>query len=397
MAETLRMDETAFRRMVALRRQIHRQPELAFNEKLTAQAITGHLDKLGIKYNRGLAGTGVVGRIDSPKPGPVIALRADMDALAIEEKPGSPFRSCVPGVMHACGHDGHVAMLVGAAGMLAKKGALKCGSVVLIFQPAEEAGGGAKKLVELGVMDKVDMIFAGHLDLHYKAGSIAIRTGVETSYTDEIEVQITGRGAHAAYPHESVDSVLVASQFVLAMQSIVARNTSPLIPSVITIGALHAGSACNAIASSATLRGTIRNTDTATRREVIRRIRQGAKSLAQMHGARISVKVIEGYPPVINHPEGFAIAHSTATGLIGGRNVATLDKPSMGGEDFAYYLKKAPGCFVRFGAAGKSHKGLKAHSPEFDFDEAALKTGAEFLANVSLDAIARLSATRRSR
>lgn len=391
------MDEASIKRIIALRRLIHKHPELAFNEKLTAEAIAEHLDKLGIKHKSGLAGTGVVGRIDSGRPGPVIALRADMDALPIEEKQGSHFRSCVAGVMHACGHDGHVAMLVGAAGMLAKKGVLKSGSVVLIFQPAEEAGGGGRKLVELGVMEGVDMIFAGHLDLHYKTGRIAIRTGVETSYTDELVVQITGRGAHAAYPHESVDSVLVASQFVIAMQSIVARNTSPLIPSVITIGALHAGSACNAIADSAILRGTIRNTDTATRKEVIRRIRQSAKALADMHGARISVKVIDGYPPVINHPEGFAIAHATATRLLGARNVSTLDKPSMGGEDFAYYLKKARGCFVRFGAAGKAHAGLKAHSPEFDFDEGALKTGAEFLANVTLNAIARLSTARRAR
>lgn len=389
------MDAAALRRMVALRRRIHKHPELAFNEVRTAEAITEQLDRLRIKYRSALAGTGVVGRINAPQPGPLIALRADMDALPIEEKQGSPFRSCVPGVMHACGHDGHVAMLVAAAELLVKKGALRRGGVVLIFQPAEEAGGGARRLVELGAMDCVEMIFGGHLDLHYKSGSIAIRRGVETSYTDELHVDITGRGAHAAYPHESVDSVLVASQFVLAMQSIVSRNTSPLVPSVITIGALHAGSACNAIASSATLRGTIRNTETATRREVIRRIRETAQALGRMHGARIKVKVIEGYPPVINHPEGFAVAHDTATRLLGRRNLIALDKPSMGGEDFSYYLRKAPGCFVRFGAAGKAHAGLKAHSPEFDFDESALRVGAEFMANAALDAIDRLLASPR--
>jgi hippurate hydrolase len=371
------MDDRTFNRLVSLRRRIHRWPEPAFKEKKTGEAIVRYLDRLSIPYRRGMAKTGIVARIDNHgPPAPTVALRADMDALPIEEKTGLPYASRVKGYMHACGHDGHVAIVLGAAELLRKSP--PPGNVVLLFQPAEEGSGGARSMIEAGALDGVDMIFGGHIDGAFKLGEIAIRTDVDSSYTDAIEIRILGRGGHAARPHETVDAVVVASLFVMALQNIISRSINPLNPTVITVGSLHAGTVYNAVADEAVLKGTVRNTDGKTRKDVLKRIQKTAEGMASLHDARIEVNIFEGYPPVVNHPECYLLAREAAEGLLGREKFINLVKPSMGGEDFAYYLKEVPGCFVRFGAVGRGGESATAHCSNFNFDEDVIRVGAAF-------------------
>ena len=358
-------------------------------EHRTAAVIKKYLDSLGIPYRAGVGGTGVVARLgQSNTSGPTVALRADMDALTIQEKTGHAFASKVDGVMHACGHDGHIAIMLGAAELLMAKP--PNGSVVFIFQPAEEGGAGALKLVEEGVLDGVDMIFGGHIEGRFKVGQVAIRPTVDTSFTDELIIKIVGKGGHAARPHETVDAILVGSLFVSALQNIISRNVNPTTPTVISIGAFHAGTVFNAVADEATLKGTIRNTDKKTRTMVIKKIRKIAEAFAALHDAKIDVEIIEGYPQVVNHPAGYSLARDTAEDMFGKDNVINLVKPSMGGEDFAYYLEHIPGCFIRLGAGGDTVVPA-AHSSTFDFNEDVIGVGAAFFAELAHRTIASLA------
>jgi hippurate hydrolase len=381
------MDEKTFQRLVRVRRRIHRHPEPAFKEIKTAQVIMKYLERLSIPCEAGVAKTGIVGRLENGGDGfPTIALRADMDALPIDEKTGLPYASRVKGFMHACGHDGHIAILLGAAELLKKHP--PPGNVVFLFQPGEEGSGGAQSMIEAGALDGVDMIYGGHIDGAFNVGEIAIRTDMDSSYTDALEIRILGKGGHAARPHETVDAVMVASLFVISLQNIVSRSINPLNPTVITIGTMHAGSVYNAIADEAVLEGTVRNTDGKTRTEVLRRIKKTAEALGSLHDARIEVNVLEGYPPVVNHPEGYRIARDSAESVLGKEKVINLKKPSMGGEDFAYYLHRVPGCFVRFGGMGREVEVPTAHSSCFNFDENVIRVGAAFMADVVRRAIA---------
>ena len=334
-----------------------------------------------------MAGTGVIARLAGEPGSPTIALRADMDALLIQEKTGLPFSSKVKGCMHACGHDGHVAILMGAIELLRKDP--PAGGVVFIFQPAEEGGAGARKLVEAGVLDGVEAIFGGHIEGRFQVGQMAIRSSVETSYTDEFVIRIKGKGGHAARPHETVDSIVVGSLFVMALQNIVSRGVNPLTPTVISIGAFHSGTVFNAIADEAVLKGTLRNTDRKTRDLVVRKVKKTAEAMGILHDARIEVDIREGYPQVVNDPEWYRVARDTAEELLGKDNVVGLVKPSMGGEDFAYYLEKIPGCFVRFGAGGKGPVPA-AHSSTFDFNEGVIRVGSAYFAALARAAIERL-------
>lgn len=386
------IDDSLFQWLSSVRRKIHQWPEPAFEEHRTAQLISESLDKLSIPHRKGVAKTGIVARIENNPAAPTIALRADIDALALEEKTGLSFSSKVPGYMHACGHDGHVAILLGAAALL-KKDPVD-GNVVLIFQPAEEGSGGALSMIEEGALDEVDMIFGGHIDGHYRLGEIGIRRGLETSYTDALEIRVHGKGGHAARPHEAVDAVVVSSLFVLSLQNIVSRSIDPLNPTVITIGSLHSGTAHNAIADEALLHGTIRCTDSKTRKDVIYRIKKTASTLASLHDAEIDVKVKKGYPPIKNHSRGYKVAREAAEITVGTSRVLNLTQPSMGGEDFSYYLNKVPGCFVRFGSARKGDDHITAHSSYFDFDEDVIRVGAAFFAETVKTSIAGIRKSR---
>ncbi len=382
------VNDKLFNWMVDIRREIHQWPEKAFEERRTAELISRRLKEIGIEHRRGVAVTGILGRLITDKEAPTVALRADMDALPVYENTGLPFASKAPGLMHACGHDGHVAILLGAAKLL--KARPPKGNVVFIFQPAEEAGGGAKPMIEEGVLKGVDIIFGGHIETRYKVGEIAIKTGVHTAYTDSFDIEITGKGGHAARPHEAVDSVVIASHLIMHLQTIVSREVDPLYPSVITIGYMQAGTVSNAIAEKAVLQGTIRTIETSVRAQIVDKIKNTASSLSTLHNAKIDVRITPGYPPVINSERGCKLARDTAERLLGQKRVISIPHPSLGGEDFAYFTQKIPGCFIRFGAAKKGCEDAASHSSKFDFDERALRVGAAYLAELARDAVEKL-------
>ncbi|MEN8142188.1 MAG: M20 family metallopeptidase, partial [Thermodesulfobacteriota bacterium] len=363
-----------------IRRHLHQHPELPFEEHRTSAYIQKKLGELKIPYRAGLAQTGILATLDGGgnNKSPCVALRADMDALPLEEKTGLSFSSKTPGVMHACGHDGHIAMLLGAAALL--KDANIQGQVKLIFQPAEEGGGGAESMIRDGALDGVDIIFGGHIDRHFSVGEIAVQEGIICAYTDEFRIEIKGRGGHAAKPHETVDSIVVASLLVMSIQTLVSREINPSHPSVITVGQINGGSAPNVIADLAILEGTIRTTHPGVRDDIFKGLKRMVKAVGELHQATTSILFTQGYKPIINDPYATSLARKSAELTIGKEMIRELPHPSMGGEDFSYYLDRVPGCFVRFGARKAGLTDAPAHSPRFDFDEAALPVGASFLA-----------------
>ena len=374
------VNDELFEWIRGIRRKIHQYPELAFKEEKTAELIAKKLKKLGIKYQTGIAETGVVAKLIVDESAPTVAIRADMDALPVTENTGLPYSSKNPGIMHACGHDGHIAIVLGTAAVLKENPPE--GNVVFIFQPAEEEQGGAKPMIEQGVLDGVDTIFGGHIERHYQVGQIGIKSGIHTSHTDAFVIKITGKGGHAARPHLAIDAVLIASQLVVNLQSIISRQIDPIHPSVITIGYLKSGTVDNVIAEKATLKGTIRTTSEFIRAEIIEKIRKLASSMAILYGAEIKVEMKPGYPPIVNEERVSKFAVQVAEKLLGKDNTIAIPYPSLGGEDFSYYLQQIPGCFVRYGAAKEGHETASSHSPNFDFDEEALRVGAAYMSEL---------------
>ncbi|GBD96270.1 MAG TPA: amidohydrolase [Nitrospirae bacterium] len=375
------VNDELFEWIRGIRRTIHQWPEPAFKEEKTAGLISKALNKLGIKHQTGIAQTGVVGRLITDKDAPTVALRADMDALFLTEDTDLPFASQNTGIMHACGHDGHVAIVLGAAAILRDNPPE--GNVVFIFQPAEEGEGGAKPMIEQGALDGVDIIFGGHIERHYQVGEIGIKTGIHTSHTDAFEIRVTGKGGHAARPHLAIDAVFIASQLVVNLQTIVSRQVDPVHPSVLTIGYIKAGTVYNAIAEKAVLKGTIRTTDESVRAQIIEKVRKMASSLSILYDAEIKVISRPGYPPIINEERATKFAVQVAEKLLGREKTIAIPYPSLGGEDFSYYLQQIPGCFVRFGAAKEGHETVSSHSPKFDFDEEALRVGAAYMSELA--------------
>ncbi len=370
-----------FQHMVRIRRQIHKHPELGYQEENTAAIITEELKKLGIKATAGIAKTGVVGRIDTEKTRPVVALRADMDAIAIQEETGLEFASEVKGVMHACGHDGHVAMLIGAAAIL--KQSLKAGSVILVFQPAEEGEGGAQKIMESGLLEDAKAIYACHLDRHFKVGQLVVQNGTISAFTDRFEISIKGRGGHVAQPHDTVDAIVVASLIVMSLQTIVSREVNPMHPSIVSVGQIEGGTVPNAVAENARLCGTVRTTEEHVRKQIIAGIKRIVNAAGKLHNADVKVEIIKGYPAVTNTCDESEIARTAVKNIIGNEALIDTRFASMGGEDFSFYLEKIPGCLVRLGAQKEGFANIPAHSSTFDFDENALGVGAAFLAETA--------------
>lgn len=366
-------------RLVSVRRDLHRHPETSWNETATAERIERRLAALGLEPRR-VCGTGVLADVPGAGGGARVALRADIDALPIAEETGLPFASRNPGAMHACGHDGHAAMLLGAAELLAVDP--PPGPVRLIFQPAEEVGTGARALIEAGALDGVAAIFGGHIDIHFPAGTIFVTPGPVAASTDLLRVRILGRGGHAARPHETVDAVVVASHVVLALQHVVSRGIDPAEAAVITIGRLQAGEVANAIAGSALLEGSIRAFKTDVREALLAEAERIARATAVLHGAVAEVEMERGTPPVVNDEQATALAHEAAIRVAGPERVAPLPGANMAGEDFSLYQERVPGCYVRYGAR-PSGPAYPNHSSRFDFDEAALGWGAAWLAEVA--------------
>ncbi|HYZ17443.1 MAG TPA: M20 family metallopeptidase [Candidatus Acidoferrum sp.] len=362
-------------RAVAIRREIHRHPELGFEEHNTQAIVERELDDLGIEHRR-IAGTGVVGIVRGSLRGHVTGLRADMDALPILEDSGEPCASEIPGKMHACGHDAHTAMLLGAARTLQATRETLHGTVVLLFQPAEEGPGGALPMIEAGAMDdpKVEAVAMLHVDPRLRTGTIGITPGPVNAAADEFHVTIRGKGGHGAYPHKAIDAIPSAAATVLALQNIAARETDPLGSIVVTLGTIEGGYRNNVIADRVKLTGTIRTHDPAIREAAHAKVRRIVEGVSEAYGTRAEVEIMLGYPAVVNDPalsDAFAAYAREVAGI-----PVEVPAPTMGGEDFAYFAQRAPGVLVRLGIfneeIGSIHSG---HSPQFRLDEGAIPTG----------------------
>lgn len=377
----LHVDQELEQKMVEVRRYLHQHPETSYDEYRSSEFIKKQLDTLGIAYTDGHAGTGIVASIGDCENGGCVGLRADMDALPIFERTNLPYASVNEGIMHACGHDGHVAMLLGAATLLTRNAPLP-GSVKLIFQPAEEHGNGAAQLVQEGILDGVQAIFGGHIDTHFKTGQITVDEGLICAFADPFTITIKGSGGHAARPHESTDAIVAASSLVMIIQTLVSREVDPNKSEVITIGSFQAGSAHNIIAGQAVLKGTVRSTDEMTREHTINGLKRVVQSIESMYGVTAQIDMEHGLPGVINAPRTTAIARNAALQVVGEHGVISQGYPSLGGEDFSFYQQYIDGCMVRFGAMLPDGAG-PAHSETFNFDERCLKYGAAWFAGVA--------------
>src|SRR3569832_589882 len=364
----------------AWRRDIHEHPELGYEEKRTSTFVAERLREFGCdEVVTGLGGTGVVGVIKGRKPAAggdvkVSGLRADMDALPIEEATGLPYASKTAGKMHACGHDGHTALLLGAARYLAETRNF-AGEAVVIFQPAEEGGFGAAAMIKDGLFDRfpIDQVYGMHNGPGIPVGSFAIRPGPIMASTDAVNIHIEGRGGHAARPHLSIDSVMVGAQLITALQSIVARNVDPLESAVISMCEFHAGNARNVIPQTAEIRGTVRTLTPEVRTRVEQRVREVVEGVARMTGAKIALAYERGYPVVVNHAAETDFAIKVAEEIAGRGNVQEMP-PLMGGEDFAYMLEKRPGAFIFCGNGDSA--GL--HHPAYNFNDEAIVYGTSY-------------------
>jgi amidohydrolase len=363
--------------IVAWRRRLHERPELSFEEHETSRFVARVLEETeGVEVARS-AGTSLLARLVGKHPGRTIALRADMDALPVEEENDVPYRSRTPGVMHACGHDGHVAMLLGAVRVLAARRARLHGEIRFFFQHAEERlPGGAEAMVAAGVMDGVEAVAGAHLWSENDVGRIAVTYGPMMAAPDTFRIHVEGRGGHASRPHQTVDSLAVAAQIVINLQHLVARETDPMTSFVVSVCSMHAGRTHNVISGEATLEGTVRSYDPALRERAEARIREIAEGVAAAHRARCRIEYTRGYRPVVNHEGLTRLLDRTAQELFG-REAIDYAQRNMGGEDFSAFQARAPGTFYYVGCRNKA-RGIvhPNHHPRFDIDETSLVHGA---------------------
>jgi amidohydrolase len=373
--------------ITAWRRDFHAHPELLYDVHRTAAAVAEKLKSFGCdEVVTGIGRTGVVGVIRGRKPGAkVVGMRADMDALPIEEATALPYKSTVAGKMHACGHDGHTAMLLGAAKYLADTRNF-AGTAVMIFQPAEEGGAGARAMVRDGLFDRfgIQEVFGMHNYPHMPVGEFAIRSGPMMASTDSVAIRLEGKGSHAAWPHLGVDPVLVGAQIVNALQTIVARNVDPLEAAVISICVFRAGQADNVMPQHATLRGTVRTLSPAVRELVKTRVYDVVEGTAKLHGAKADLSYTPGYPVLVNDDGRAAFAASVAAEIAGKDKVDRNTPPLMGAEDFAYMLQERPGAFIYVGNGDSA----MLHHPAYDFNDDAIPLGTSYWVRLAETALA---------
>ncbi len=368
--------------LVEWRRDFHRHPELGFEEHRTSQVVRRFLESCGIEV-RACGRTGLRGVLRGGRPGRTVALRADMDALPVAEIADHDYQSENPGVMHACGHDGHMSILMGAAKVLAARREKLRGSFVFLFQPSEEAmPGGASLMVEEGALDGVNAIFGLHLWQPLPSGVVGLCAGPMMAQADEFEVTVQGRGGHASQPQATVDPVIAASHLVVASQTIVSRFADPMQPVVISFSTIHGGRIHNIIPDSVTLTGTVRTLDPATQRLVKRRLAEVCESTCRLFGATADFSYHDGYPPLVNDAAAADLVLRVAAAEFGAERARTI-APVMGGEDFAFYLQQVPGAFAMLGTG--DDRPHPHHNARFDIDEAVLPAGVRLMVAVALD------------
>ncbi|MFC6464114.1 amidohydrolase [Marinilactibacillus sp. GCM10026970] len=370
--------------LIDFRRELHMYPEIAFEEFETTKRVAARLDALGISYKK-MDPTGILAEIKGDLPGKTILLRADMDALPVEElNTHLPYTSTVASKMHACGHDAHTAMLLSAASALNEIKADIQGTIRLLFQPAEEIAEGARKMVEQGVTDGIDNVFGIHIWSELESGKVSCPPGPSFAAADLLTVRFKGKGGHAAMPHQTVDAAVMASQFVSTIQSIVSREIDPLHPAVVTIGKMEVGSRFNVIAENALLEGTVRTFDHTTRDKIEYALKQYAEQIAQLFGGNVEVEYDRKTEPVVNESRSALLVQSTAAEAFG-KDVIREEPPTMGAEDFGYYMTESPGAFALVGAGNEAKDTCWAHHHgRFNVDEEAMKVGAELYAQYAL-------------
>jgi amidohydrolase len=378
--------------LVAMRRDLHAHPELSFEEIRTSRIVAERLHALGMEVQIGLAQTGVVGLLrgegrQSGSSRKLLAIRADMDALPIYEQNTVEYRSLVDGKMHACGHDGHISILLTVADLLSKRRSELQGDIKFIFQPAEECVGGAKPMIEQGAMVGVDGVIGLHLTSTMPSGFVGVRTGAVYASANRFTLTIHGKGGHAALPQDAVDSVVIAAYIITTLQTLISRETSPFSPAVITIGMMQAGTAFNIIPETAVLRGTIRAFTPTQREYLLRRIAELATGIARSMGGSCGVEVTDGCPPCVNDPVMTEMVYRAAVASVG-KECVKVDESVMTtwGDDMAYFLQSVPGCYFIVGAQN-ADKGASYphHHPQFNIDEDALPIGVEVLTRAALD------------
>lgn len=371
-------------RLTEIRRHLHMHPELSFEEHETSKLVVKELKKLDVEIRTGFAkGTGVVAILRGTAPGAdardarAVALRADMDALPIEETSGLPYASKFPGKMHACGHDGHTATLLGTVAILAAQRERLKGTVVCCFQPAEEGGGGGRYMVNEGVLDdpQCTAAFALHGIPNLPIGQVGVKSGPSHAASDSLRIVVRGRGGHGAAPHMTVDPIVVGARIVEALQTVVSREVNPIESAVVTIGAIHAGKARNVIPDSLEMLGTIRTLKEDVRRKVHAAVRRTAEGICAACGAQAEIELNDGYPVMVNNPAAARFLLGISQEIIGSAHTQELLSPSMGGEDFGYFLQKVPGAMFRLGVATQENYPA-LHNPAYNFTDDAIPIGA---------------------
>ena len=390
LAERIRRLATALEpKLIETRRRIHQHPELGFKEHETAGLAAGWLKELGLEVQENICRTGVVALIKGHQAGQVVGLRAEMDALPLQEKSDHPYRSQNPGTMHACGHDAHVACLLGAAEILSSLRTEMTGAVKLIFQPSEEdVPSGALDMLSAGVLDDppVDVLIALHVDPEMPTGGIGIRAGPYLAGARDFDVRIIGRGGHGAHPHQAIDAIVTAAHFVTDLQSVVSRRVDPLQPAVITVGQIHGGKADNIIADLVELRGTVRALDPRLDELLAQAVENVLLGVTTAAGARGEIEWTQGCAALVNDPGATQAVHDAAVQLYGPESLHEDIPQSMGGDDFSYFLKHVPGVLFGLGTNdGTERTSYPLHHPQFDIDESALVRGAATLALTALN------------
>ena len=367
---------------IEVRRDIHRHPEMGYKEYRTSDLVAERLQKLGYRVTRGLGGTGVVGQLRRGQGIKTLGLRADMDALPIVEETGLPYSSCMPGIMHACGHDGHTATLLAAAKHIAENVQFS-GTLNLIFQPAEEGLGGAKKMLEDGLLQQFpcDAVFAMHNMPGLAQGHLMFREGPMMASSDYVTITLHGKGGHGAMPHQAADPLVAGAAIVLGLQSIVSRNVDPLESAVITVGAFQSGAVNNVIPQQAVLSLSVRALSPEVRELLQKRITELAQAQAQSYGVSAQVEYQRGYPVLVNDPGVTQFARQVAQDLVGAARITPQGKPLTSSEDFAYILEQVPGCYLLIGngsGEGGGHGACMVHNPGYDFNDDNIALGSAY-------------------